>query len=113
MLDLEHLTRIVARRLGAIELVDSPGNLVAVGDREAHLPASGERQRALAVDVERVGRGDEDLVLRRRQWHHVKSSRPAFGNDRQGVRAGATQIGDRESESTCQRVDVHRLRRHQ
>ena len=105
--------RVESSRFGTIELVDAPADVVRIGNRQAHVPAGGEAQRALAVDVERISRRDKDFVLSRGQRQHVESASPFFGNDRHRVCRGDAQIRDRQPESPRQRLSVHRLRSRQ
>ena len=59
VLDIDRRFGLARRTIGAIHLVDTHRNLVRIGERESHVAARRKAQRALAVDVERIGRGDQ------------------------------------------------------
>src|ERR1700710_2644364 len=50
-------------RITAIHLFDSPRDLIRTRDGESNVPPCGEPQRPLAVDVERISRGDQQFLF--------------------------------------------------
>src|SRR6185437_14131678 len=102
----ERVGLLTRGRVAAIYLLDAHGNLVGGRNGEANLPASGEAEGTLTVDVERIGGGDEQFLFGRRERDDVKAARPTLGDQRHGVRRGATQVGDREAKAKRQSTDV-------
>src|SRR6185503_13611186 len=76
MLNVDRGLRLARRSVGTINLLDALSDLVRIGECKSDVPARRKTQSALAVDVERVGRGDQQLLRRCRERDDVKTSRP-------------------------------------
>ena len=99
VLDIDRRLRLAHRTFGAVHLVDAQRDLVRIGERESHVAAGRKAERALAVDVERIGRGDQQLLRGRRQRHDVKAPRPLFRHQRNCLLRCERQVGDGQTES--------------
>jgi hypothetical protein len=89
MLNVDHGFRRVRRTVRTVEIFDAFSDGVRVGEGKADAPSRGEGERSFAVDVERIGRRDHELVLCRRERNDVKSTRPSLWDETDGVRGNA------------------------
>ena len=95
MLDLELLRR---KLLVAIRLIECACQRQRARERKPDRPSRGKLDRALAVQVQRVGGRNLERAVGGPDRKHAVAPSPALRQERAGVRTTVAQIGYREPE---------------